>query len=115
MRYNKSKLLFSKRNCFLQDAKIRKAISIYSFRVNKFPNNSMTLSFRGNAYFAVKDYAKALNDYNESIKNKENVVNDIEANQNHTQLLRTNRNIRKWIYCIDANKYCRIEICLRKL
>lgn len=63
-----------------------KAVNIYSIGVNKFPNNSMILSFRGNAYFALKDYIKALPDYYSSIKNKANVIYDIEANQKHTQL-----------------------------
>jgi len=72
-----------------------KAINIYSIGANKFPNNSMILSFRGNAYFALKNYVKALPDYYSSIKNKANVIYDIEANQKHTQL--TNESIDTYV------------------
>lgn len=62
------------------------AVAIYSEGLKKFPNNAMTLSFRGNAFFALKNYTKALNDYAASIQNKENLMDDIEVNKKHTQL-----------------------------
>jgi tetratricopeptide (TPR) repeat protein len=61
-----------------------KSIAIYTTGVKKFPTNSMLLSFRGNAHFAVKDYLKALPDYYASIQNKDNLVNDIAANKVRT-------------------------------
>lgn len=64
-----------------------KAIHMYTVGLKKFPNNSMMLSFRGNAYLALKDFNPALIDYAASIKNKENLNEDIAANQKHTRLL----------------------------
>ena len=72
-----------------------KAVNIYSVGLNKFPGNSMILSFRGNAFFALKDYVKALIDYYSSIKNKENLIYDIVANQKHTQM--TSESIDKYV------------------
>ena len=63
------------------------AINIYTKGIAKHPDNSMLLSFRGNAYFAIKEYSKALTDYYLSIQNKNNVIHDIQANQQHTQLI----------------------------
>ncbi len=65
---------------------LEQAVAIYSEGLKKFPNNAMTLSFRGNAFFALKNYTKALNDYAASIQNKENLIEDIEVNKKHTQL-----------------------------
>lgn len=60
------------------------AVKIYSEGLKKFPRNSMTLSFRGNAYLRLEEYDKALIDYYASIKNKDNLEADIIANQEHT-------------------------------
>jgi len=62
----------------------KQAVIIYSKGLKKFPNNSMILSFRGNAYFMLMDYENALSDYYASIDNKENVIYDVKANQRHT-------------------------------
>ena len=63
-----------------------KAINIYTIGLKKFPTNSMTLSFRGNAYFMAKNYENALLNYAASIQNKENLIYDVEANQKHTKI-----------------------------
>jgi tetratricopeptide (TPR) repeat protein len=62
------------------------AVQIYTVGINKFPVNSMILSFRGNAYFELKDYPNAILDYYASIKNQENFIDDIKANQKHTKI-----------------------------
>ena len=49
-----------------------RAVDIYTLGINKFPDNVMLLSFRGNARFALKDYSNALQDYYTSIRNKGN-------------------------------------------
>ncbi|MEI7594100.1 MAG: tetratricopeptide repeat protein [Bacteroidota bacterium] len=82
------------------------AVNIYSVGIMKFPDNSMILSFRGNAYFALKNYTKALPDYCASIKNKENVIYDIEANQKHLKL--TNESIDTYINGFIAS----MQICI---
>lgn len=63
-----------------------KAVAMYNRGLQKFPTNSMMLSFRGNAHFALKNYEKALPDYAASIQYKDNVIDDVLANQKHTQL-----------------------------
>jgi tetratricopeptide (TPR) repeat protein len=62
------------------------AVNIYTIGLQKFPTNAMTLSFRGNAYFAKNDYTNALIDYYASIKNMANLADDIRLNQQHTIL-----------------------------
>ena len=63
-----------------------KAVDIYTKGLAKKPSNSMLLSFRGNAYYIQKKYKEALADYTQSISNKENVIDDIKANQKHTEI-----------------------------
>ena len=63
-----------------------KAVNIYTAGIKKFPENAMSLCFRGNAFFQLKDYQHALSDYYSSIKNKGNLIIDIKANQAHTGL-----------------------------
>lgn len=54
----------------------KKSTDIYTSGINKFPDNAMLLSFRGNARFALKDYSNALQDYYASIKNKDHLMKD---------------------------------------
>lgn len=56
----------------------KRAIDIYSVGINKFPDNAMLLSFRGNAYFVLKDYSAAVLDYNASVQNKGNVIQELK-------------------------------------
>lgn len=63
-----------------------KAVDVYTKGLKKFPTNAMSLSFRGNAYYMLKNYENALTDYSQSVQNKENLISDIEINQKHTQL-----------------------------
>jgi tetratricopeptide (TPR) repeat protein len=59
----------------------QKAIDIYTSGINKFPDNALLLSFRGNARFALKDYSNALQDYYAAVQHKGNVIS--EAIQNN--------------------------------
>ncbi len=64
-----------------------KAVQHYTAGLKKFPNNSMMLSFRGNAYLALRQDANALTDYYAAIKNKANLKIDIALNQPHTGVI----------------------------
>ena len=57
------------------------AISFYGKGLEKFPNHSMMLSFRGNSWFALKKYSEAILDYQSSNARKENIPNEMEANR----------------------------------
>lgn len=83
---SKASYYYQRGIAFYNLQKFDDAVEIYTKGVQKFPNNSMMLSFRGNAYFSRKDYAAAINDYYASIQNKNNLGYDIEANQRHTGL-----------------------------
>jgi tetratricopeptide (TPR) repeat protein len=63
-----------------------KAIEIYSKGLEKFPNNSLSLSFRGNAYLEVKKYEKAIADYDLSNQNVENLIVDMRENSNYKSM-----------------------------
>ncbi|RZL32154.1 MAG: tetratricopeptide repeat protein [Pedobacter sp.] len=57
-----------------------KALAIYNSGLAKFPKNAMILSFRGNAYLAVKDYKNAEANYQIALANKENLLQEFEQN-----------------------------------
>ncbi len=57
-----------------------KALEIYKLGLQKFPNNSMILSFLGNAYLALKDYENANLNYNAAIANKESLMSELINN-----------------------------------
>jgi tetratricopeptide (TPR) repeat protein len=59
----------------------QKAMDIYTAGINKFPDNALLLSFRGNARFALKDYSNAISDYYASVQHKESIRK--EAMQNN--------------------------------
>ncbi len=59
------------------------AVTIYTRGLRQFPNNSMTLSFRGNAYIQTGEYQKAIDDYYASIVYADdNMMNDVQNNEN---------------------------------
>lgn len=60
-----------------------KSIAIYSKGLEKFPKNSMTLSFRGNSYFEVNQFEKAIADYDLSNLNVDNLKVDMLDNRNY--------------------------------
>ncbi len=57
-----------------------KAVSIYTEGLSHFPNNSMMLSFKANAYYMLKEYTKALEYYDLALKNKDNYIDEIKKN-----------------------------------
>jgi tetratricopeptide (TPR) repeat protein len=57
-----------------------KAELIYTKGLIKFPNNSLSYSFRGNVYFTLKNYQKALLDYSAAINNKEDIIATVRQN-----------------------------------
>ena len=63
-----------------------KAIDIYTSGINKFPDNAMLLSFRGNARFALKDYAAAIADYHASIQHKDNLMKDTSVKASYVNV-----------------------------
>jgi tetratricopeptide (TPR) repeat protein len=66
--------------------KFSDAVTIYSKGLQKVPTNAMSLNFRGNAYMRMFEYKKAIADYEASIKNDDNLLNDLKANQQHTKI-----------------------------
>lgn len=58
----------------------QKAINFYSLGLEKFPNNGMMLSFKGNAYMTLNQFEKAVEYYQLSLKFKESIILEIKAN-----------------------------------
>lgn len=56
------------------------AIDYYTLGIIKFPDNTLLLSFRGNALLAKRDFSKALADFEASMLNKENLKQEIKLN-----------------------------------
>lgn len=65
---------------FYNMGKFKQAIDIYSKGLTKFPENSMLLSFKGNAQVATLDYQNAIENYLLSIKYKDNLLDEIKIN-----------------------------------
>ncbi len=63
-----------------------KSIAIYSEGLEKFPKNSMTLSFRGNSYFETNQFEKAIADYELSNQNVANLILDMRLNPNYASM-----------------------------
>ncbi len=63
-----------------------KSIAIYTKGLEKFPKNSMTLSFRGNSYFEVNQFEKAVADYDLSNQNVDNLIDDMRLNTNYASM-----------------------------
>ena len=57
-----------------------KALEIYSKGLEKFPNHSMMLSFKGNAHLALNEFENAIKLYDLSLNNKNNLPVEIESN-----------------------------------
>ena len=60
--------------------KYARAVDYYTQGLRKFPGNSMTLSFRGNAHYALQHYEEAIKDYRASIASRDNVAADLRTN-----------------------------------
>lgn len=58
----------------------QKAFDIYDVGLEKFPDNAMMLSFKGNTYLVLNEYEKALNYYKRSLEHKENIREEIKVN-----------------------------------
>ena len=58
----------------------QKALNIYDVGLEKFPENAMMLSFKGNTYLVINEYEKALNYYTLSLKHKESIIEEIKVN-----------------------------------
>lgn len=61
-----------------------KALEIYALGLRKFPTNAMILSFKGNAYLALRDYKKASINYALSLEYKENLMAELQNNHRLT-------------------------------
>lgn len=59
-----------------------KALEIYSKGLEKFPNHSMMLSFKGNAYLALNEFQKAIDFYDLSLNYKDKIQSEIKTNPN---------------------------------
>lgn len=60
--------------------KFQKAVEMYNIGLKKFPSNSMTLAFKGNALMALEKYEEAINSYKEALKHKDNTINNLKTN-----------------------------------
>ena len=60
--------------------KFSKAVEIYEQGLKKFPNNSMILSFKGNALLELKDYENAIVNYKLALENKEKLLIELKLN-----------------------------------
>lgn len=58
----------------------QKALDIYALGLQKFPENGMMLSFKGNAHLALNQCEKAIECYNLSLKYKESILTEIKIN-----------------------------------
>lgn len=56
------------------------ALASYEQGLKKFPGNTMILNFQGNTYLALKQYDKALNCYQLTLKNMEKLKQEIRSN-----------------------------------
>ncbi|OYU95649.1 MAG: hypothetical protein CFE21_10950 [Bacteroidetes bacterium B1(2017)] len=82
---SKASFYYQRGIAYYNQQEIEKAISIYTIGLTKFPKNAMLLSFRGNAYLVNKEYPLAISDYTESTLNKENLKEELRANQKRIQ------------------------------
>ncbi len=64
----------------------QKALDFYEKGNLIFPDNSMILSFKGNAHLALNDFEKAIVCYNQSLMNKENLLIEIKSNPRFTDV-----------------------------
>jgi tetratricopeptide (TPR) repeat protein len=60
-----------------------KALEVYTTGLKTFPDNRLMLNFRGNTYFALNEFEKAIGDYKKSTENRENLKSDL-ANRRKT-------------------------------
>jgi tetratricopeptide (TPR) repeat protein len=80
------------------------AVKIYTKGLQKFLNNSMSLSFRGNAFMRLFQYKNAITDYEVSSKNRENLLIDLKANQQHSQIdVDSIENYADWLIATNYN------------
>jgi tetratricopeptide (TPR) repeat protein len=83
--------------------KFDQSIAIYTKGLEKFPVNSMSLSFRGNSYFESTQYEKAIADYTNSIENKDNLIVDMQKNPNYALMQKSD--VDKYVNATVATNY----------
>jgi tetratricopeptide (TPR) repeat protein len=59
----------------------QKAVDIYTKGLKKFPTGVILLSFRGNAFLALKEYNTALKDYLAALQNKDHLLSEVNNNK----------------------------------
>lgn len=67
---------------FYNQNEFKKAAAMYERGLKKFPQNSMMLSFSGNAWLALAEYEKAVTAYSLALKYKDNLLAEIKQNPN---------------------------------
>lgn len=81
---SKASFYYQRGVAFYNLKKFDKALEIYDAGLNKFPNNAMLLSFRGNTYLALKDFKNASLNYDHALANKEGMMAELKKNPRFT-------------------------------
>lgn len=90
-----------------------KALDIYTKGLTIFPDNAMMLSFKGNAHLALNEYEKAIEFYNLSLKNKDNILTEIKINPRFADA--SNEQITSFYKGSLASTYFSISECKTNL
>jgi tetratricopeptide (TPR) repeat protein len=77
---NKASYYYQRGIAFYNLNKMDDAIKIYNEGEQKFPNNAMLLTFRGNAFIRTKKYLECIKDYEKAILNINNLKEEIKLN-----------------------------------
>jgi tetratricopeptide (TPR) repeat protein len=100
---NKPSYYFQRGIAYYNMKKFDQSIAVYTKGLEKFPANSMSLSFRGNSYFESKQYEKAIADYTNSIENKDNLIVDMQKNPNYALMEKSD--VDKYVNGTIATNY----------
>ncbi|MFC3563249.1 tetratricopeptide repeat protein [Pedobacter jamesrossensis] len=82
---SKSSYFFQRGVAFYNLKQYENALAIYDVGLKKFPKNPMILSFKGNAYLAMKDYPNALANYENALANIALLMAEIKKNHRFDQ------------------------------
>jgi len=77
---SKASYYYQRGTAFYNLKQYDKALLIYASGLQKFPKNSLILSFKGNAYLALKDYKNASSNYEAALHNKVGLLAELEKN-----------------------------------
>lgn len=77
---SKASYYYQRGVAFYNLKQFEKAMEYYTAGLQKFPENSMLLSFKGNTYLALKDYKSASVHYGRSLANKANLLIELQKN-----------------------------------